>query len=68
MSDPILPVQRLTTRPQRVFAIGVMRMVVSYSSLPDTRASTVPLPMTRSTTDPLRTYVRPRGSRLAKSA
>jgi hypothetical protein len=53
-SEPILPVHRPTRRRQRGFAIGVMAMVTVYSSLPATCASTRPLAMARSTTEPLR--------------
>jgi hypothetical protein len=46
--------------PRRASPMSAVAGRVAYSSLPATCASTLPLPTARSTTEPFRTYVRPR--------
>src|SRR3990167_5172811 len=66
-SESIAPEQssQIAVQPPRVTAPTVT--LTSYIVDPLTSAVTLPGPTCRSATDPLRTYVRPRGSRFAKS-
>src|ERR1700730_7601667 len=66
-SESMAPAQSSQMALQRVRGTGATVTFTSYIVDPLTSAATLPGATCKSTTDPLRTYVLPRGSRFAKS-
>src|SRR4029079_8563046 len=66
-SESIAPAQSSQTSAHCLFGIGEMLISTLYKSEPLTCALTLRASICKSTTQRLRTYVRPRGRRFAKS-
>ena len=66
-SVPILPAHCFLSASHCGAGRAATSMRTSYRSDPLTSAATLPAAIFRSTTEPLRTYVRPRGRRFSKS-